>query len=653
MLKRAWSTFEVKAMAGDKRRFSGIASTPSTDRMGDVVEPKGAKFKLPIPLLWQHDSKDPIGWITSAKVTDKGIEVEGEVASIDEDGELKARLSKAWQMLKSGLVRGLSIGFNADEAEPIKGTYGMRFLKWTWLELSAVTIAANQDASIVAIKSIDSASLAASGRNRSEVDPPPVASGSKQQPPQGGFFTSTEARKAQGNQVKTISELRQEREAAFARQGELMNMKKSGESFGDAERAEFDGLDDELNRLDDEIRELNFHARNASGAREVRGATQNQGSQSRSRTAPTSFGQPDDAFPGQSFVRRCIAQALAGLNHSSKEHIAEQRWGKSHPQLVQWIKADVTGGGSGSGEWGAELVSADNRFTGDFITYLYSQTVFDSLPLRSVPAHVTIKGQDGVATANWVGESKPIPASAQDYSSVSLTPLKVAALSVVSNELLRDSSPSAEMLVRDALVEASAQKIDTHFFSTTAASNGVSPAGILNGVTVGATGGATEAELIGDIVGLTRPFITAKYRLANLVWVTNPLVAMQISLMRNALGQNAFPSMSAEGGTLEGRRVYQGHNVGTGDLILMSPMDIWKIGNGGVTVEVSREASIEQDDTPTGASDSPTGVSTKVVSMFQSESTAFKVVRSINWQKRRTGAVQYIGNASYGDINSV
>src|SRR5690606_20897101 len=309
--------------------------------------------------------------------------------------------------------------------------------------------------------------------------------------------------------------------------GELMQMKKDG-LFGDAERGGFDELDGALDTIDGEIRELNFHARTASSARVGRRATQNQASQSRSRTAPTSFGQPDDAFAGQSFVRRCIAQALAGLNHSSKEHIAEQRWGKSHPQLVEWIKADVTGGGSGSGEWGAELVSADNRFTGDFITYLYSQTVFDSLPLRSVPAHVTIKGQDGVATANWVGESKPIPASAQDYSSVSLTPLKVAALSVVSNELLRDSSPSAEMLVRDALVEASAQKIDTHFFSTTAASNGVSPAGILNGVTIGSSGGATEAELIGDIVGLTRPFITAKYRLANLVWVTNPLIAMQI-----------------------------------------------------------------------------------------------------------------------------
>lgn len=647
MLKRAWSTFEVKAMAGDKRRFTGIASTPSTDRMGDIVEPKGAKFKLPIPFLWQHDSKDPIGWITSAKVTDKGIEVEGEVASIDEDGALKSRLATAWQMLKAGIVRGLSIGFNALDAEPIKGTYGVRFKTWEWLELSAVTIAANQDASIVAIKSIDSASMAASGLKSSDVDPPPGVSGTKQQPPKGGFFTS----ERKGNQVKTISELRQERETKAARMGELMQFRKANDgSYGDAERAEYDTLSDELDALDDDIRELKFHSVNAAGAREIRGASQNQASQSRSRTAPTNFGQPDDKFQGQSFVRRAIAKALAGINQTSAEMVAESRWGKSHPQLVQWIKADVAGGGSGSGEWGAELVSADNRFTGDFLTYLYSQTVFDSLPLRSVPANVTIKGQDGVATANWVGESKPIPASALDFSTVSLTPQKVAALTVVSNELLRDSSPSAEMLVRDSLVEASAQKVDTHFFSTTAASSGVYPAGILNGVVVGTTGGATEAELIGDIAGLMRNFITAKYPIGGLVWCMSPLLALQISLMRNALGQNAFATMP---NTLEGRPVYSGHNIGTGDLILMSAGDIWKIGNGGVEVSVSREAMIEQSDAPTGATDTPVAASTKFTSMFQAESTAFKVVRSVNWQKRRSGAVHYIGNASYGELQSV
>ena len=53
-LIRAYSTIDIKAMNEDngKRTFSGIASTPSTDRMGDIVEPKGMEIKLPTPLLW-------------------------------------------------------------------------------------------------------------------------------------------------------------------------------------------------------------------------------------------------------------------------------------------------------------------------------------------------------------------------------------------------------------------------------------------------------------------------------------------------------------------------------------------------------------------------------------------------------------------------
>ena len=47
MLKRAYSTFEVKAVDDDAGIIEGIASTPTTDRMGDIVEPKGAQFKLP------------------------------------------------------------------------------------------------------------------------------------------------------------------------------------------------------------------------------------------------------------------------------------------------------------------------------------------------------------------------------------------------------------------------------------------------------------------------------------------------------------------------------------------------------------------------------------------------------------------------------
>ena len=38
--------------------------------------------------------------------------------------------------------------------------------------------------------------------------------------------------------------------------------------------------------------------------------------------------------------------------------------------------------------------------------------------------------------------------------------------------------------------------------------------------------------------------------------------------------------------------------------------------------------------------------------MFQTESTAFKVVRSINYAKRRANAVQYVTDGDYGALTS-
>ena len=166
MLNRAYSLLEVKGIDEEKREITGMATTPTPDRYGDVVEPKGAEFDLPIPLLWQHDGNQPVGKVVAAKVTKNGIEVRAQFAKIDEPGRLKDRLDEAWQSVKSGLVRGLSIGFRSIEHTLIDGTDGLRFMKWLWLELSAVTIPANGEASIQTIKAIDSKARAATGRKR-------------------------------------------------------------------------------------------------------------------------------------------------------------------------------------------------------------------------------------------------------------------------------------------------------------------------------------------------------------------------------------------------------------------------------------------------------------------------------------------------------
>ncbi len=155
----AYSTLEIKEMvdAGGKRTFKGVATTPTADKVGDIVDPKGAQFKLPIPLCWMHNSSDPVGWVTSAKVTAAGIEIEGEFAKLDEPASLKDRLDTAWAMVKGKLVRGLSIGFRPIEYSRIDDTYSYRYLKWLWLELSPVVIPANGDCSITSIKSADQA----------------------------------------------------------------------------------------------------------------------------------------------------------------------------------------------------------------------------------------------------------------------------------------------------------------------------------------------------------------------------------------------------------------------------------------------------------------------------------------------------------------
>lgn len=125
---------------GKRRILTGIATTPAPDRMGDVVEPLGAEYKLPLPLLWQHDHAKPVGWVRSATVSADGIRITAEVA------RGAGHADEAWGLIEAGLVGAYSIGFRALEAKPHKG--GMRFIRWEWVETSLVTIPAHPDALI-------------------------------------------------------------------------------------------------------------------------------------------------------------------------------------------------------------------------------------------------------------------------------------------------------------------------------------------------------------------------------------------------------------------------------------------------------------------------------------------------------------------------
>lgn len=151
---KAYSLLEVKLLNDEKREISGIATTPEPDRVGDIVEPMGVKFKNPIPLLWQHRHDSPVGTVKFDKPTKNGITFTAKLANITTDGPLKDVVDMAWQAVKAELVRGVSIGFRALEYSYLDGG-GIRFSESEVYELSLVTIPANASATIQNIKAFD------------------------------------------------------------------------------------------------------------------------------------------------------------------------------------------------------------------------------------------------------------------------------------------------------------------------------------------------------------------------------------------------------------------------------------------------------------------------------------------------------------------
>ena len=174
-MNRAYSILNVKGQTEDDGfvYVEGIASTPTTDRQGDSVDPMGAKFAAPMPLLWQHDAQKPVGHMTFAQPTKTGIPFKAQIPKVTEPGTLKDRVDEAIQSLKYGLVSAVSIGFRImeDGYEVMKGG-GYRINSWEWMELSLVTIPANSEALISQVKALDSITLAALGDKREAVEDP-------------------------------------------------------------------------------------------------------------------------------------------------------------------------------------------------------------------------------------------------------------------------------------------------------------------------------------------------------------------------------------------------------------------------------------------------------------------------------------------------
>ncbi len=139
---------QVKAVErADARWIEGWATTPAEDRMGDVVLPEGAVYRLPLPLLFAHKHDEPIGSVAEAFVTKAGIRIRAKLTAG------VARAEEVWRLLNDGALTAVSIGFGVLKSSPLPNG-GLRFDKWDWHELSVVSVPANSEARISVGKSL-------------------------------------------------------------------------------------------------------------------------------------------------------------------------------------------------------------------------------------------------------------------------------------------------------------------------------------------------------------------------------------------------------------------------------------------------------------------------------------------------------------------
>lgn len=648
-MNRAYSLLTLKSVDEDARELEGVATTPTADRMGDIVEPKGADFKLPIPFLWQHKSDKPIGHVTAAKVDGDKITVKIKILKIDEPGVLKERLDEAWQSIKHGLVQGLSIGFQPVESARIEGSYSYRFMKWLWLELSAVTIPANGEATITAIKSIDTELRAASGEKQRVVVrlDAPGASGTTPK-------TKSIPAPKEGTDMKTIAEqivaFEAELQAKHAKLNEIQGKAvEEGRTKDASEKEEFDTLREEIKSIELELKDLReMEAAQASRAKAVGSPkTAAEGSAAR---VPVSI-KASAPEPGIRFARYVRCLALAHKSHRDPMTIAKELYGERDPQIVEVVKAAVIASNTTTD---AALIGNEGGWA-DFVEFLRPRTIIgrfgqNGIPgFTRIPFRVPLITETGESVAYWVGEGKAKGVTKPTWGRTEMNPLKVATIVVATMEQLRDSSPSAEVLLRDSIVKAVAKAQDQAFIDpANAGSANVKPASITNGLTAVVSSGNDGEAVRADAKAAMGKFVLANNPLTSGVWVMSATTALSLSLMTNALGQPEFPGLTLNGGTFMGLPAITSQYAGN-YVALVNAEDVYFGDEGEVAVDMSTEASLEMMDNPTGDSVAATPVAAELVSLWQTNSVGFRAERTVNWMRRRTSAVALITGVAWGD----
>jgi HK97 family phage major capsid protein len=342
---------------------------------------------------------------------------------------------------------------------------------------------------------------------------------------------------------------------------------------------------------------------------------------------------------GTAFARYVQALALSKGNLVQAANFAK-RW-KDTPHVETVLKAAMDAGTTTDATWASPLVEYQTMAS-EFIDILRPETIIGKMVgLRRVPFNIRVGSKTQASTVGWTGQGLAKPVSELAFNAVTLGMAKAAGIVVITQELARSSSPAAEEVVRNDLRDSMIQFLDEQFISpSVAAVADVSPASITNGLTPVNSTGTTIALIDADVASAFGKFITAGLAPSKGVWIMNPMTALKLSLKRTSQDIKAFPDLNLLGGSWYGLPVIVSASVpvtasGGAIIVLADASEIFMADDGGVVIDVSEQASLQMNSTPSAGAQS-------LVSLWQNNLIGVRAERFINWDRRRDAGVTYI-----------
>lgn len=199
-----------------------------------------------------------------------------------------------------------------------------------------------------------------------------------------------------------------------------------------------------------------------------------------------------------------------------------------------------TGSGLSANSGGANMV-ATNLLAGSFIDMLRNKARVLSLGaqmLSGLVGNVDIPRQKAAGATYWVGEGAVLTQTGAQFDKVSLSPKHIGAISVITRNMLQQSTPDIEMMVRADMLATIALGVDAAALYGLGGGS-VQPLGIANQSGIGSViGGATGAALtIDHLIDLETFVASNNADEGSLAYLTNAKAVGALKKLKSSTGE--------------------------------------------------------------------------------------------------------------------